>query len=95
MIEAEPDVPDALVHIRRELLPSGAFAQRLNAGLGAENRAASAPILDVLQQAPVCRVDIEQKSVFNRERRTRLGLPSAQCPTHQDGEGGEISTRYG
>src|SRR5437667_8324 len=65
VIEAEPDVPDALVRVGSELLPGGPCAQRLSAGFGAEDRAVNPPILDVLQQSPMRRVDIEQEAIVD------------------------------
>src|ERR1043166_9602959 len=72
VIEAEPDVPDALVHVGGELLPGGPVAERLRPrGCGKDN-AVIASAFDVLKQSAMRRVDVEEQPIVDREQTLRL-----------------------
>ena len=67
MVEAQPYVPDALAHVLPQLLECVRLgvAERLPRRIDAENHAAGDSGFDVLEQAPVLRIDVEQQPVLD------------------------------
>src|SRR5207248_5378900 len=60
VIESEPDVPDALVHVGHELSERtrGVAADYASFPRGAEDDAAALSVLDKTEQAAVLRIDV-------------------------------------
>ena len=78
VIEAQPDVPHAFVHVCSELLPAGAGAQLVGARPRAEDHAVAAIVLDVLQKPPMRRIDVEEQTIVDGKDGIRRGARSAE-----------------